>query len=84
MFADVLAGALGIQISRAENPGYWKKLKRVGWRRDPPEHGEGDFVQLSGTRGREWRGGGKHLPVEFARPEVARILMGYYQSEAAG
>jgi sulfate adenylyltransferase len=25
---------------------------------------------------------GKDLPVEFARPEVARILMGYYQSEA--
>jgi sulfate adenylyltransferase len=26
---------------------------------------------------------GKDLPPEFSRPEVAKILMGYYQSEAA-
>jgi ATP sulfurylase len=26
---------------------------------------------------------GQDLPPEFARPEVARILMGFYQEEAA-
>ncbi len=52
--------------------------------RDAPDHGDEDFVQLSGTKVREMLAAGKDLPVEFARPEVARILMGYYQSEAAG
>ena len=33
---------------------------------------------------REMLAAGMDLPVEFARPEVAKILMGYYQSEAAG
>ncbi|OAD21282.1 ATP sulfurylase [Candidatus Thiomargarita nelsonii] len=26
---------------------------------------------------------GKDLPPEFSRPEVAKILMGYYQEQAA-
>ena len=84
IFDEVPAGALGIQIFRADNTAYSKKLNKVVMMRDAPDHGDEDFVQLSGTKVREMLAAGKDLPVEFARPEVARILMGYYQSEAAG
>jgi sulfate adenylyltransferase len=79
---EVPAGALAIQIFRADNTAYSKKLNRVVMMRDAPDHTDDDFVQLSGTKVREMLAAGKDLPVEFARPEVARILMGYYQSEA--
>ena len=79
---EVPAGALQIQIFRADNTAYSKKLNRVVMMRDAPDHTDEDFVQLSGTKVREMLAAGKDLPVEFARPEVARILMGYYQSEA--
>jgi len=36
-------------------------------------------VQLSGTKVRELLAAGQQLPLEFARPEVAEILMQYYQ-----
>ncbi len=36
---------------------------------------------LSGTKVREMLAAGQDLPGEFARPEVAKILMGYYQSQ---
>ena len=84
IFDEVPAGALGIQIFKADNTAYSKKLHRVVMMRDAPDHSDEDFVQLSGTKVREMLAAGKDLPVEFARPEVARILMGYYQSEAAG
>ena len=51
--------------------------------RDAPDHAKEDFVLLSGTRVREMLGAGEDLPVEFARPEVARILMDHYAEEAA-
>jgi sulfate adenylyltransferase len=42
-------------------------------------------VNLSGTKVREMLAKGMELPVEFSRPEVAHILMRYYQSiDAAG
>ena len=46
---------------------------------DGAEHESNDFVLLSGTRVREMLAAGETLPVEFARPEVARILMDYYR-----
>ncbi len=84
LFDEIPAGALGIQIFKADNTAYSKKLNKVVMMRDAPDHTDEDFVQLSGTKVREMLAAGKDLPVEFARPEVARILMGYYQSEAAG
>ena len=81
---EVPAGALEIQIFRADNTAFSKKLGKVVMMRDAPDHEADDFVQLSGTKVREMLAAGKDLPVEFARPEVAKILMGYYQSEAAG
>ena len=50
--------------------------------RDCP-HGPEDYLFLSGTQVREMLAAGQALPPEFARPEVAQILMEYYQQEAA-
>ena len=50
--------------------------------RDVPAQTKEDFVMLSGARVREILSDGKDLPAEFARPEVAKILMSYYQQEA--
>jgi len=77
---DVPAGALQIQIYRADNTAFSKKLNRVVMMRDAPDHAPEDFVQLSGTKVREMLGKGMDLPPEFSRPEVAKILMAYYQS----
>ncbi len=52
--------------------------------RDAPDHKPEDFVNLSGTKVREMLSKGMELPVEFSRPEVAHILMQYYQSQEAG
>ena len=67
--------ALAIEIFRADHTAYSKKLDKVVMMRDAPDHQKEDFVLLSGTRVREMLGAGEDLPVEFARPEVARILM---------
>ncbi len=52
--------------------------------RDVPDHEPEDFVLLSGTRVREMLSAGEALPPEFARPEVAQILMQHYQEQQAG
>ena len=49
--------------------------------RDVPDHTKDDFILLSGTKVREMLSAGKDLPPEFSRPEVAKILMEYYQSQ---
>jgi len=76
---EVPQSALAIQIFRADHTAYSKKLQRVVMMRDALDHGRDDFVLLSGTRGREMLAAGETLPAEFARPEVARILMDYYR-----
>ena len=76
--------ALKIEIFRADNTAFSRKLGRVVMMRDAPGHAPDDFVQLSGTKVRELLAAGQPLPPEFARPEVANILMEYYQREAAG
>ncbi|HTT08728.1 MAG TPA: sulfate adenylyltransferase [Gammaproteobacteria bacterium] len=80
---EVPKDALKIKIFGADNTAYSKKLGRVVMKRDAPGHTPEDFVDLSGTRVREMLAAGQPLPTEFARPEVAAILMKYYQSEAA-
>jgi sulfate adenylyltransferase len=47
--------------------------------RDVPDHSHEDFILLSGTKVRELLGSGIAPPPEFSRPEVAQILMDYYQ-----
>ncbi|MCZ6565516.1 MAG: sulfate adenylyltransferase [Gammaproteobacteria bacterium] len=77
---EVPDDALDIAIFRADHTAYSKKLNKVVMMRDAPDHSKDDFVLLSGTKVREMLAAGEDLPKEFARPEVAKILMNYYQS----
>ena len=79
---EVPKGALEIQIYKADNTAWSKKLGRVVMMRDAPDHKPEDFINLSGTKVREMLSKGEDLPPEFSRPEVAKILMKYYQSQA--
>ncbi|MEE4277059.1 MAG: sulfate adenylyltransferase [Halieaceae bacterium] len=78
---EVPEGALAIDIYRADHTAYSRKLDRVVMMRDAPDHSKEDFVLLSGTAVREMLGKGIAPPPEFSRPEVAQILMDYYQSQ---
>lgn len=73
--------ALSIRIFKADHTAWSKKLNRVVMMRDVPDHTPEDFVLLSGTKVREMLAAGKELPVEFAHPEVAHILMDHYQRQ---
>ena len=75
----VPAGALEIQIFCADHTAYSKKLERVVMMNEVDDHGKDDFVLLSGTAVREMLANGQLPPPEFSRPEVADILMHYYQ-----
>ena len=76
---EVPEGALALEIYCADHTAYSKKLGRVVMMRDAPDHSPEDFVLLSGTKVREMLGQGIAPPPEFSRPEVAEILMAYYQ-----
>ncbi len=79
---EVPDDALDLEIYRADHTAYSKKLNRVVMMRDAPDHSKDDFVLLSGTAVREMLGKGIKPPMEFSRPEVAQILMDYYQANA--
>ena len=80
---QVPAGALEIEIFNADHTAYSKKLQRVVMMNEAPDHKPEDYVFLSGTKVREMLGQGIAPPAEFSRPEVAKILMEYYQLEKA-
>ena len=80
---DVPDDALEIKIFSADHTAYSRKLNKVVMMRDVQDHSPDDFVLLSGTKVREMLAAGEELPEEFARPEVAHILMEYYQAETA-
>lgn len=80
IFDGIPDGALGIEIFRADHTAYSRKLNKVVMMRDAEDHSKEDFVLLSGTKVRAMLAAGEDLPQEFARPEVAKILMDYYQS----
>ena len=75
----VPAGSMEIAIYNADHTAYSKKLNKVVMMKDVPDHSKDDFVLLSGTKVREMLGQGIAPPPEFSRPEVAQILMDYYQ-----
>jgi sulfate adenylyltransferase len=77
---QVPKGALKIEIFGADNTAWSKKMGKVVMMREAPGHTPDDFINLSGTKVREMLGKGMALPPEFSRPEVAKILMEYYQS----
>jgi sulfate adenylyltransferase len=82
IFAErVPAGSLAIEIYNADHTAFSKKLGKVVMMRDAPDHEKDDFVLLSGTKVREMLGNGIAPPPEFSRPEVAQVLMDYYQIE---
>ncbi|MEN9424750.1 MAG: sulfate adenylyltransferase [Pseudomonadota bacterium] len=78
---EVPKDALKIEIFRADHTAYSKKLDKVVMMCEAPDHQKEDFVLLSGTKVREMLGQGIAPPKEFSRPEVAQILIDYYQSE---
>jgi len=79
IFHDIPAGSMDIEIFEADHTAYSKKLNKVVMMREAEGHEKDDFVLLSGTAVREMLGQGKAPPAEFSRPEVAQILMDYYQ-----
>ncbi|VAW51892.1 Sulfate adenylyltransferase [hydrothermal vent metagenome] len=76
---DVPADALEIEIFKADHTAYSKKLDKVVMMCEAPDHEKDDFILLSGTKVREMLGNGEAPPKEFSRPEVAKILIEYYQ-----
>ncbi len=76
----VPADALDIAIFKADHTAWSTKLDKVVMMREAPDHEKDDFIVLSGTKVRDMLGQGIAPPVEFSRPEVAQILMDYYQS----
>ncbi len=77
---QVPAGSLDIEIFEADHTAYSKKLDKVVMMCEAPDHEKEDFVLLSGTKVREMLGQGMAPPKEFSRPEVAKILIDYYQT----
>ncbi|MDQ7074651.1 MAG: sulfate adenylyltransferase [Gammaproteobacteria bacterium] len=80
IFETIPAGTMEIEIFKADHTAYSKKLDKVVMMCEAPDHKKEDFVLLSGTKVREMLGKGIAPPPEFSRPEVAKILMDYYQS----
>lgn len=74
-------GALDIQIFKADHTAFSKKLGQVVMMNEVEGHTKDDFVILSGTAVREMLGKGIVPPSEFSRPEVAKVLIDYYQIE---
>ncbi len=76
---QVSQDALEIEIFNADHTAFSKKLGRVVMMNEAEDHTKEDFILLSGTRVRQMLGEGIAPPPEFSRPEVAQILMDYYQ-----
>ena len=83
IFEQLPAGALDIEIFAADHTAWSKRLNKVVMMREAPDHRPEDYATVSGTRVREMLRQGIAPPAEISRPEVAEILMKYYQSDAA-
>ncbi len=83
IFDGITSDDLEIEIFRADHTAWSKKLGKIIMMGKAPDHTKDDWVFLSGTKVRTMLSAGESLPVEFSRPEVAEILMAFYQSEAA-
>lgn len=81
IFDEIPKDALLIGIYRGDHTVWCNKCNTIVMIRDCP-HSKEDYLMLSGTKVREMLSQGEAPPPEFSRPEVAKILMEYYQSEA--
>ncbi|MGB0845557.1 MAG: sulfate adenylyltransferase, partial [Thiolinea sp.] len=79
IFDQIPENALKIELFKADHTAYSKKLDKVVMMSEAPDHTKEDFVLLSGTAVRKMLSEGTAPPVEFSRPEVAKILMDHYQ-----
>ena len=81
IFDTIPEDALEIDIFRGDFTVWSKKRNAIIMMRDYP-HDADDYFEISGTKMREMLAAGEPLPPEISRPEVAKILMEYYQSQA--
>ncbi len=82
IFDQIPKDALEINIYRGDHTVWCNKCQDIVMIRDCP-HSNEDYLMLSGTKVREMLSNGQAPPPEFSRPEVAKILMDYYQSDRA-
>jgi len=82
IFDEIPRDALKIGIYRGDHTVWCHKCNTIVMIRDCP-HSNEDYLMLSGTKVRELLSQGEAPPPEFSRPEVAKILADYYQSERA-
>jgi len=81
IFDTIPEDALEIGIFRGNFTVWSKKCNEIVMMSDSP-HDADDYFSISGTKLREMLAAGEPPPPEIARPEVAQILMKYYQTEA--
>jgi sulfate adenylyltransferase len=81
IFDQYTAAELGVEILRFEHTFYCSVCGGMASTRTCP-HPKEQHVTLSGTAVRKLLQEGRDLPVEFTRPEVARVLIDAAQEEA--
>ena len=81
IFDTIPENALEIGIFRGDFTVWSKKRNEIVMMKDSA-HDADDYFSISGTKMREMLAAGEPPPPEIARPEVAQILMEYYQTEA--
>lgn len=82
IFDEIPKNALEIGIYKGDHTVWCNKCQAIVMIRDCP-HTKEDYLMLSGTKVREMLSSGEAPPAEFSRPEVAKILSDYYQSDRA-
>jgi sulfate adenylyltransferase len=75
IFDDYTPEELGIEIIRFEHTFWCRACESMASTRTCP-HSKEQHLALSGTAVRQLLAAGSELPVEFTRPEVARLLAG--------
>ncbi len=81
IFDEIPADALEIEIFRGNWTMWCNKCNEIIMMGNC-SHGNDDYFAISGTKLREILAAGEQPPPEITRPEVADILMDYYQNEA--